>query len=400
MEDQLLISKSMIFNNIKENIIQPINIDVSIGNDIKRKDNLVGNDINVKSKMSTQKMNTALSRPKSNNINKDFGDIWIPPLSLQKTLSNDNNTYNSNSETNLNFLSQQQPQINYSDINVSQSLQIINKELDMLTGRINNNISCTHNYNKEHNFGCNYYDASSFLRKSNDQYKQFSYDSLDKNKFFDYSYIQPPPRLRDLLTSGHTTNQRYNDYYTIPNSNNTNYSSSGVIWGVNKDNQLVILTAKHCVEFDTNAYYEVFFVDGNFYQVDNIYTSNIKDFAFLAIDLDKISTNTLNTLKTIKYDYNVEYECGEKIYVLGKHIQKGLLMYNGEIQSSDFINKLGKIEPSFYTLITNFSVVQGTSGGGIYNENGLLLGICSEGNTETTVFVPIYVIIDAYNEYF
>ena len=224
MEDQLLISKSMIFNNLKENIIQPINIGVSIGNDIKRNDNLVGNDINVQSEMSSQKMNSVLSRPKRNNINKDFGDIWITPLSLQKTLSNDNNTYNSNSETNLNFLSQQQPRINYSDINVSQSLQMINKELDMLTGRINNKIPCTHNYNKEHNFGCNYYDASPFLRKSNDQYKQFSYDSLDKNKFFDYSHIKPPPRLRYLLTSNNTTNQRYNDYYTIPNSNNTNYS--------------------------------------------------------------------------------------------------------------------------------------------------------------------------------
>ena len=227
MEDQLLISKSMLFKNLKEKIIQPNNnniIGISNGDDIKRNDNFIGNEINLKSETNTQKINSVLSRHKRNNINKEFGDIWIPPLSLQKTLSNDNNTYNNNDEGSSGFLSQQQLQINQSNINVSQSLQMINKELDMLTGRINNKISCTQNYNKEHNFGCNYYDASSFLRKSNDQYKEFPYDSLDKNKYFDYSHIKPPPSLRDMLINKNSTNQRYNDYYTVSNLNNSNYS--------------------------------------------------------------------------------------------------------------------------------------------------------------------------------
>lgn len=186
----------------------------------------------------------------------------------------------------------------------------------------------------------------------------------------------------------------------IAYANNTSYTSSGVIWGINSDNQLVILTAKHCVDYDTNSYFEIYFVDGNFYQADNVYTSNVRDFAFITIDLDKISTNTLNTIKTVKYDYNVEYKYGENVYVLGKHAKKGLLNYMGEIQTPNYINELGKLDSSFHTLVTNFPVVQGTSGGGIYNENGLLLGICSEGNEETTIFVPIYIIIDAYNSYF
>ena len=177
------------------------------------------------------------------------------------------------------------------------------------------------------------------------------------------------------------------------------HSSSGVVFGTSNKNQLVILTAKHGIDYD-NAYFTVTFIDGNNYMVNSVLSSNSQDYAFLTIDINTISESTLNSIKTVKYDNNVKYEKNEQVYLLGYHLEKGLINYSGEITTSDINNFGGKFDDSLYDLTTNFSVISGTSGGGIYNTDGLILGICSCGNDEITKFVSIYSIIKSYKKYF
>lgn len=177
------------------------------------------------------------------------------------------------------------------------------------------------------------------------------------------------------------------------------HTSSGVVFGTSNKNQLVILTSKHGIDYD-NAYFTVTFIDGNNYMVNRILSSNSQDYAFLTIDINTISESTLKSIQTVKYDSNVVYEKNEQVYVLGYHMEKGFINYSGKITSSDINNFFGKFDDSLYDLTTNFSVSYGTSGGGIYNTDGLILGICSCGNDEITQFVPIYSIIKSYKEYF
>ena len=177
------------------------------------------------------------------------------------------------------------------------------------------------------------------------------------------------------------------------------HTSSGVVFGISDKNQLVVLTAKHSIDYD-NAYFTVTFIDGNNYMVNNVLSSNSQDYAFLTIDMNTILESTLNTIKMVQYDSDVEYKTNENIYVLGYHVEKGFINYSGKITSSNINNFFGKFDDSLYDLTTDFSVISGTSGGGIYNTDGLILGICSCGNDEITKFVPIYSIIKNYKKYF
>lgn len=176
------------------------------------------------------------------------------------------------------------------------------------------------------------------------------------------------------------------------------YTSSGVVLSTTSPAGVIVITAKHGVHVGENSYTEVTFIDGHTYQSDHIYYNKTNDWAIVTIDLDKMSSNTLNVIKTVKYNSAVEYKQGDNVYCIGQHHSDGLLYYEGEINSPDINSFLGKLDNSLYDLTTNFYCKTGTSGGGIYNEQGVILGICVSGTDEYTRFIPIYEILKICGE--
>ena len=217
MNDQLLISKSSLLTNIKE--VQTTNInDVNTVIANNNNNNHVVNESKSKNEMSVDNPqdNNELMKRKRNNMNSGFGEMWIAPSSLNNSVSNNNNNIiNENINT---ILLQEQPkhqmQIQPQQVSINQSLQMINKELDIITGNINESISGGRFYNKRNNYGCSCYDASLLLRNSNNDYTQYTQNDIMKRKY----NTNQPSHIHNSLSNTPTQNQIHNEY---PN-NNTN----------------------------------------------------------------------------------------------------------------------------------------------------------------------------------
>ena len=231
MNDQLLISKSSLLTNIKE--VQAININkvnTVIANNANN--NQIVNENKVKSEMmnvDNPQSNNESTKMKRNSMNSGFGEMWIPSSSLNNTL---NNTNNNIIKENINLiLSQEQPrpqiqiQSQPQPININQSLQMINKELDIITGNINESISGGRFYNKRNNYGCSCYDGSLLLRNSTNDYTQYTQNDIMTRKY----NPNQPSHIHNSLSIPSTQAQIHNSYFNNNNNNNSVITSSRTI---------------------------------------------------------------------------------------------------------------------------------------------------------------------------
>ena len=170
---------------------------------------------------------------------------------------------------------------------------------------------------------------------------------------------------------------------------------SGVIWDITEDGILVILTAKHCVEYNEPVKVEVVFDNKERSEVTEFYMNSESDFAFIIMDTSGISEEAMAILNVVKYDKNVTDDCGDEVYTIGKHYEKGLLYFSGKCLTYNFGTVFGAMEKN-RVFSTNYPVIQGTSGGGVYNEEGYIIGICSTGDDDSSRYVGIAEIIEYY----
>lgn len=240
MNDQLLISKSSLLTNIREvtttpniKVVQISNInDVNAVSADNNNSNHFVNEGKLKSEMNANStpVNHEVMKRKRNSMNSGFGETWIPPSSLSNTLNNNvNNNSNavlSQEQPNHQIQAQAQPQ--QVNININQSLQMINKELDIITENINESISGGRFYNKRNNYGCSCYDGSLLIHNSNNDYTQYTQNDIMKRKYNTNFHSTHPPFVPNPLVALPTQNQRYNEYSNMqlnPNGNNNNTNS-------------------------------------------------------------------------------------------------------------------------------------------------------------------------------
>lgn len=170
-------------------------------------------------------------------------------------------------------------------------------------------------------------------------------------------------------------------------------SGSGVVWDITEDGKLIILTAKHCVDDYRTEITELVFDNGETCFVYDFYLCPEDDIAFIQVDCSQISEETLKSLKEVRYDECIKDQRGEKTYTIGKHYQDGVVYYEGRCATSALERFAQKItEKSCF--VSHCTVVPGTSGGGIYNEAGYLIGITSKGMEGITTYEGIQYIID------
>ena len=175
-------------------------------------------------------------------------------------------------------------------------------------------------------------------------------------------------------------------------------TSSGVILSISQNSELIILTTKHGVDIDDFLAASVTFVDGHSYQPKHIYLSDNEDYAFLTFDLNDIAENTLKVIKTVKYNSEVTYNENEKIYIIGRHNTDGLLYYEGKVTTSDTTKFFAQFDNDVETFHANVGVQNGTSGGGVYNSNGILIGIVKSGTDNSTRIITMPEILKEFKK--
>ena len=250
MNDQLLISKSSLLINIKE--VQAINInDV---NTVIANNNQIVNENKVKSEMNVDnpQSNNESMKIKRNSMNSGFGEMWIPPSSLNNTLNNTNNNNNIVNENINPILPQEQPkyqiqiQFQPQPVNINQSLQMINKELDIITGNINESISGGRFYNKRNNYGCTCYDGSLLLRNSTNDYTQYTQNDIMTRKY----NPNQPSHIHNSFLIPPTQDQIHNSYFNnnnnpnsvITSSRTTSKTNSRVLYNIQDSSQTNLFT--------------------------------------------------------------------------------------------------------------------------------------------------------------
>ena len=250
MNDQLLISKSSLLTNIKE--VQAINInDV---NTVIANNNQIVNENKVKSEMNVDnpQSNNESMKIKRNSMNSGFGEMWIPPSSLNNTLNNTNNNNNIVNENINPILPQEQPkyqvqiQFQPQPVNINQSLQMINKELDIITGNINESISGGRFYNKRNNYGCTCYEGSLLLRNSTNDYTQYTQNDIMTRKY----NPNQPSHIHNSLLIPPTQDQIHNSYFNnnnnpnsvITSSRTTSKTNSRVLYNIQDSSQTNLFT--------------------------------------------------------------------------------------------------------------------------------------------------------------
>ena len=253
MNEQLLISKSSLLTNIKE--IQAININdvnTAIANNANNaNNNQIVNENKVKSEVNVDntQSNNESTKMKRNSMNSGLGEMWIPPSSLNNTLNNINNNV-VNDNINL-ILPQEQPrpqiqiQSQPQPININQSLQMINKELDIITGNINESISGGRFYNKRNNYGCSCYDGSLLLRNSTNDYTQYIQNDIMTRKY----NPNKPSHIHNSLSIPPTQTQIHNSYFNNNNNNSvitssrtTSKTNSRVLYNIQDSSQTNLFT--------------------------------------------------------------------------------------------------------------------------------------------------------------
>jgi len=161
---------------------------------------------------------------------------------------------------------------------------------------------------------------------------------------------------------------------------------SGTIVGQN-DEELLILTSYHVVEGSSSLY--VTFCDDS--AVDGYIkdASEEDDIAIVAIRLDDITDETLNSIKIIKMN-NDDVAIGDGVIVIGNALGYGQSVTTGIISAKDRVISIeGK---QVTTIQTDAAINNGNSGGCLLNSRGEIIGISEAKLSDVAVEGMCYAI--------
>ena len=156
-------------------------------------------------------------------------------------------------------------------------------------------------------------------------------------------------------------------------SQEANASGSGIIVGMN-DTELLIVTNYHVVEDTTTL--KVSFVDDSAAEAQVKGTRPAKDLAVLAVPLDSLSSETLNSIAVAKLGNSDELTVGEPAIAIGNALGYGQSVTTGVISALD--REIADSDTASGTFIqTDAAINPGNSGGALLNVNGEVIGINS-----------------------
>lgn len=160
---------------------------------------------------------------------------------------------------------------------------------------------------------------------------------------------------------------------------------SGVIYKIT-EHTISILSVKHILSAGTKVF--VTFQDGNMICGEVTYLSEQHDFGFAEIETKSLSKSQLKKITEVQKDMNTTLDKNEKIYCLVTDADKNLQRLDGIFLTEEFVPDVNDT-----VLITDCIVSHGMSGGGLFNEQGIFMGILLAGNGTSSIFMPVTNII-------
>ncbi len=168
---------------------------------------------------------------------------------------------------------------------------------------------------------------------------------------------------------------------------------SGIIYKMDMES-IVIVTAAHVIENAQNV--QVKFIDGTTVICSNIMVSNSSDVGFLKLETSSLPKDCLETCKYVSTDKESfdKLQAGDGIIVMGSIDDVAANAYEGEIIDTWIYTE----DFQQYMMIGKTYALSGMSGGGVFDPNGLFIGILCGGNEENDIAIlPLSIIVTEYN---
>ena len=173
-------------------------------------------------------------------------------------------------------------------------------------------------------------------------------------------------------------------------------SGSGIIIGTN-EKELLIVTNNHVVSGAETV--SVCFIDEQVYEANVKGTDSDNDLAIIAIDLAKISADTMASIKVATIGDSSEIKVGEQVVAIGNALGYGQSVTTGIVSAKDRV-----VSTNTTPLIqTDAAINPGNSGGALLNMKGEVIGINSSKYMSTEVegmgyAIPISEVEDILDE--
>lgn len=169
------------------------------------------------------------------------------------------------------------------------------------------------------------------------------------------------------------------------------YLGSGVIWAAEEE-MLVIATAAHVTE--DNSPLTVQFGYGEPLEARLCHVAVGVDVAFLEVSLEEIGKQEI-IWQTARQDREVcnKLETGEPLIIMGSVEESADRTYGGHVTDpwiymEDFDN---------YMLLGHAYAIPGVSGGGVFTQDGILVGILCGGNDADEIAVLPWSVMEAHS---
>ncbi|MDE7223128.1 MAG: serine protease [Acetatifactor sp.] len=198
----------------------------------------------------------------------------------------------------------------------------------------------------------------------------------------------PAARTETKDNAGAQEMQQYLRQVTVQ-IKGSKYQGSGVIWAV-EENVLVIATASHVTE-DNNPL-TVQFGQGDPLEARLCCVSDRVDAAFLEVSLEELHSKEI-IWQTARLDKESSdrLEAGEPLLIMGSIEESADRTYSGSVTDpwiylEDFEN---------YMLLGQAYAIPGVSGGGVFTQDGILVGILCGGNDADEIAVLPWSVMEA-----
>lgn len=170
------------------------------------------------------------------------------------------------------------------------------------------------------------------------------------------------------------------------------YLGSGVIWDASEDT-LVIATAAHVTQ--DNSPVTVRFGQGELAEAYLTHFSEQVDVAFLEVSLKEVEAQEI-VWQVARQNQEIceRLEAGQPLWIMGSIEEAADRAYGGSVVEpwiyiEDFDN---------YMLLGHAYAIPGVSGGGVFTQEGILVGILCGGNETDQVAVLPWSVMEANRE--
>ena len=178
--------------------------------------------------------------------------------------------------------------------------------------------------------------------------------------------------MPSLVSISNKSVQEVQDFFGGTQAYESESSGSGIIVGQN-DSELLIATNNHVISGANTI--TVSFIDNSSVEAQIKGTDANNDLAVVAVDISKLSEDTLSQIKVATIGNSDDLAVGEQVVAIGNALGYGQSVTSGYVSALD---REVTVENVTANLIqTDAAINPGNSGGALLNMNGELIGINS-----------------------